>query len=382
MIQPRLAVALISALAIVSSIGSPTNAQGRGRAYGGVRLSGTYELDRARSDNAQQVARRVTSGLPASQRDRVYQNVVSRLEAPELLSLDIHGRTVTMMSTNAQQLTFEADGRTRTEVGPGGRQVTTRTDLRGAVVTISMVGSRGNEYTATFEPSEYGLRVTRRLDNGYNRTPVLIVSEYRKIGDARWNLTSDARGGIWANAPRGRRTSLFMPAGTVLTTQLDRAINTNTIRNGDRISLTVTEPARYRGTVIEGVVGREPGGDDDNILVDFDLIRLTDGRTGGFEGVIESVRLPDGKVIRVDQSGAVRGDDAGHSNSVRSGAIGAGVGAIIGAIIGGTKGAVVGGVAGGAGGIILDRTGNTRTLPAGTTMTVSAVSSGSAVTRR
>ena len=55
---------------------------------------------------------------------------------------------------------------------------------------------------------------------------------------------------------------------------------------------------------------------------------------------------------------------------------------ILGAIIGGKKGAVVGGVAGAGGGILIDRTGNNRTLPAGTMMTISAVSAGSAVTRR
>jgi hypothetical protein len=91
--------------------------------------------------------------------------------------------------------------------------------------------------------------------------------------------------------------------------------------------------------------------------------------------------MPDGTVIRVE-SGAVRGDDAGGNNSVKSGAIGAGVGAILGAIIGGKKGAVVGGVAGAGGGIILDRTGNNRTLPAGTILTVSAISAGGTVTRR
>lgn len=382
MIQPRVTVALMTALAIALPFSNSLEAQGRGRAYGqSLRLSGTYELDRSRSDNAQQVARRATAGLPANQRDRVFQNVVNRLEAPDRLSLDIRGNTVTMMSSNAPQITFEADGRSRSEVGPNGRRVTTRTEMRGGVVTISMVGARGNEYTATFDPHENGLRVTRRLDNGYNRDPVVVVSEYRRVGEARWNLASESGTGIWANTPRDRRSTL-LPSGTVLTTQLDRAINTNKVRDGDRISLTVVDPARYRGTVIEGVVGRRPDADQDNLYVDFDVVRMADGRTGDFQGVIETVRMPDGKVIRVDQSGAVRGDDAGSNNSVKSGAIGAGVGAILGAILGGTKGAVVGGVAGGAGGIILDRTGNDRTLPAGTTVTVSTVAAGNAVTRR
>lgn len=152
MIQPRVSVALLTLLAIALSTTNSIEAQGRGRgrAYGqAMRLSGTYELDRSRSDNAKQVAQRAAAGLPATQRDRVYQNVVQRLEAPEQLSLEITNRTVTMMSTNAERITFEADGNVRTETGPDGRQVATRADIRQGVVTISMMGARGSEYTAT-----------------------------------------------------------------------------------------------------------------------------------------------------------------------------------------------------------------------------------------
>jgi hypothetical protein len=388
MIQPRVSVALLATLAIaLPSINNSIEAQGRGRAYGAgqaMRLSGTYQLDKARSDNAVDVANRAAAGLPTATRNRVYRNVVARLEAPEQLSLDISNRTVTMMSNNAPRISFEADGRVRTETGPDGQQVATRADIRRGVVTISMLGSRGSEYTAIFEPSDNnGLRVTRRLDNGVNRDPVIVVSEYRRVADARWNLpnAADPGTGIWGNTARQPRNAIFITSGTTLTTQLDRSINTNTIRNGDRISMTVVEPVMHRGTVIEGVVGRTVSGDQDNILVDFDVVRMPDGRTGEFDGVIQTVRMPDGKVIRVE-GGAVRGDDAGSNNSVKSGAIGAGVGAILGAIIGGKKGAVVGGVAGAGGGIIMDRTGNNRTLPAGTVMTVSAISAGSMVTRR
>jgi hypothetical protein len=400
MIQPRVSVALLTTLAIALPSTNSMEAQGRGRgqeqgrayAYGqAMRLSGTYQLDRTRSDNAQQVAQRAAAGFPTAQRDRVFQNVVNRLQAPEQLSLQVTNRTVTMMSTNADRITFEADGNVRTETGPDGRQVATRADIRRGVITISMMGSRGSEYTATFEPiNNDGLVVTRRLDNGINRDPVIVVSEYRRVSDARWNLATTnptsssggyTSGGVWSNTERARRNTVFITSGTTLTTQLDRAMNTNTVRNGDRISLTVVEPVMYRGTVIEGVVGRAASGDQDNILVDFDVVRMPDGRTGEFDGVIQTIRMPDGKVIRVE-AGAVRGDDAGHTNSVKSGAIGAGVGAILGAIIGGKKGAVVGGVAGAGGGIILDKTGNNRTLPAGTTFTVSAIAAGSTVTRR
>ena len=388
MIQVRVSIALAATLAIALPAATSLEAQGRGNAYGMARrLSGTYQLDRNRSDNAQQVAQRATSGLPAYQRDRVYQSVLNRLDAPEQLSLDVTNRTVTMMSTNAPRITFEADGNVRTETGPDGRQVATRADVRRGVVTISMMGSRGSEYTATFEPiADNTLRVTRRLDNGYNREPVIVVSEYRRVSEPQWNLAvvpTDpyTTPGFPANSARSRRGAALITSGTLLTTQLDRSINTNTIRNGDRISMTVSEPVEYRGAVIEGMIGRKASGDQDNILVDFDTLRMPNGRTGEFEGAIESVRLPDGKVIRVE-SGAVRGDDAGSNNSVKSGAIGAGVGAILGAIIGGKKGAVIGGVAGAGGGILIDRTGNNRTLPAGTTLTISAISAGAVASRR
>lgn len=391
MTQPRVTVALITALAIVPSMNTTLQAQARGGYGYSYHLSGTYELDRSRSDNAEQIARRSTSGLPPGQRDRVYSNVANRVIPPDMISLEVTNRTVTMMSPNAPRLTFEADGRSRTEVGPNGRNVTSRADFRRGVITISMTGDRGSSYTAVFEPNDDGMRVTRRIDNGYNSTPVVVVSQYRRVGDARWNMGNsnvnndyDRNRGtdVWRGTGRNRRDAGFMPSGTTLTTELDRSLNTNSIRNGDRISMTVVAPDVYRGTVIEGVVGRTQGSDQDNILVDFESIRMADGRSGDFEGVIESIRMPNGREIRVDQSGAVKGDDAGKSNDVKSGAIGAGVGAILGAIIGGTKGAVVGGVAGGAGGIILDRADNNRTLPAGTRFTVSAVSSGNAITKR
>ena len=95
------------------------------------------------------------------------------------------------MSTNAPRITFEADGNVRTETGPDGRQVATRADVQRGVVTISMMGSRGSEYTATFESiANNTLRVTRRLDNGYNREPVIVVSEYRRVSDPQMEPAS------------------------------------------------------------------------------------------------------------------------------------------------------------------------------------------------
>ena len=55
------------------------------------RLSGTYELDRGRSDNVQRIATQSARTLPQGQRQRVEQNLLNRLNPPEVIALDRNG---------------------------------------------------------------------------------------------------------------------------------------------------------------------------------------------------------------------------------------------------------------------------------------------------
>src|SRR4029078_9480234 len=77
------------------------------------------------------------------------------------------------------------------------------------------------------------------------------------------------------------------------------------------------------------------------MTLDFDTIRLRDGRSYRFAGILESVRTPNGDVVRIDNEGAVRASDQTKTTVTRT-AIGTAVGAIIGAIAGGGKGAAIG----------------------------------------
>src|ERR1041385_7771043 len=79
--------------------GYPTNTGGynndrryeRG-AYG--RLTGTYRLDASMSDSANAVAARAVRALPYSERQRVREQVMHRLEAPHKLANERHGNHV------------------------------------------------------------------------------------------------------------------------------------------------------------------------------------------------------------------------------------------------------------------------------------------------
>jgi uncharacterized protein YcfJ len=106
----------------------------------------------------------------------------------------------------------------------------------------------------------------------------------------------------------------------------------------------------------------------------FASIRLRNGRTYPFTGVIESVRTPDGETISVDNSGTVE-DASQTGKTVERGAIGAALGAIIGAIAGGGKGAVVGGVIGaGAGaGTVIAQGRDQIDLARGTEFTITSI---------
>ena len=81
----------------------------------------------------------------------------------------------------------------------------------------------------------------------------------------------------------------------------------------------------------------------------FDSIRMQNGQTHAFDGVVEGVRTAAGKNVQVDNEGGARDSNQTQTTVLRT-AIGGGVGAIIGAIVGGGKGAAIGaGIGAGAG---------------------------------
>jgi uncharacterized protein YcfJ len=107
------------------------------------------------------------------------------------------------------------------------------------------------------------------------------------------------------------------------------------------------------------------------MTMDFDTIRLRNGQSYRFAGLLETVRTANGDVVKVDNEGAVRDSDQTKTTVQRT-AIGTAVGAIIGAIAGGGKGAAIGAVIGagaGAGSVYIQGR-NDLDLSAGTELTV------------
>src|SRR4029079_7761073 len=171
--------------------------------------------------------------------------------------------------------------------------------------------------------------------------------------------------------------TFVIPNGTELVAVLNNDLSTQTAREGDRFTMTVRSPGQFEGATIEGQVTNVSRGARISVrsemTMDFDTIRLRDGRSYRFAGILETVRMPNGDVVRVDNEGAVRDSDQTNKTVTRT-AIGTAVGAIIGAIAGGGKGAAIGAIVGagaGAGSVYVQGR-NDLDLTAGTEVTVRA----------
>ena len=342
-------------------------------------LTGTFRLNSSRGDDARQAVDAATRNLSLAERQRVYDALLRRLDPPNMLALERRGTQVTIASTRAPQINFTADGREQVETTRNGRQVKVRAAFQGDALTISRTGERANDFSVTFDPIENGqqLLVTRTLYTDRVNQPVTVRTYYDRTADvAQLNLYDTNR----EDSPVGSGEvagNFIIPDGTQLVAVLNSDLSTQNVNQGDRFTMTVRSPGQYEGATIEGYVasversGRVTG--RSQMTLDFDNIRMRDGRTYRFAGILDTVRTPEGDVVQIDNEGAVR--DSNQTNkTVQRTAIGTAVGAIIGAIAGGGKGAAIGAVIGagaGAGSVYVQGR-DDLSLPSGTEVTVRA----------
>lgn len=350
-----------------------------GNYNGGSRrdLTGTFQLNSSRGDDVRRAIDDATRNLSQAERQRVYDSLLRRFESPQMLAIDRRGNSVTIASTRAPQINFVADGREQIENTPSGRSVRVRANFSGDALTITRTGERSNDFTVTFDPSGDGrqLLVTRTLYSDRITQPVTVRTYYDRTSDvAQLNIYDTNREGNTGGPGDVATGSFIIPNGTELVGVLNNDLSTQNVHEGDRFTMTVRS-GQYDGATIEGSVvsinrsGRVSGRSE--MTLDFDTIRLRDGRSYRFAGILESVRTPNGDVVRVDNEGAVRDSDQTNKTVQRT-AIGTAVGAIIGAIAGGGKGAAIGAIVGagaGAGSVYVQGR-NDLDLNAGTELTV------------
>ena len=77
-------------------------------------------------------------------------------------------------SSSAPQVSFDADGRSRSETNANGRTIQTTASLNGSALTIRTQGDRASDFQVTFRPVDNGrgLQVTRRFFSDRINQPI------------------------------------------------------------------------------------------------------------------------------------------------------------------------------------------------------------------
>jgi hypothetical protein len=272
-----------------------------------------------------------------------------------MLAIDKTGNEIRLASSRSPEVTLDANGREYLEPYPGGRTSHVRATLTGNRLTVVSNGNQPNDFTATFEPLDNGQRmlVTREMYAERLNHSVRVRSYYdRTSAVAQFNIFTGPASGDQA------RGNFIVPDGTMIVASLNNSLSTKTAVDGDRFTMTVREPAGYRNATVEGHItnvdrsGRFAG--RASMTFNFDRIRLRNGQTYPFAGIVENLQASNGEDIRVDNEGAIAEQDSQSKTTLERSAIGGAVGALIGAIAGGGKGAAIGaaiGVGTGAGSV-------------------------------
>lgn len=362
-------------------------------------LTGTYRLNVSQSDDVNAIidqSLRTNTNVSLNrgrnpqinQSNRMRDSLRARFEVPNDLAIERSGNSVIMASSVAPQTTIQTGS--TTERLSNGRSMTNTVALSGDRLTINSEGDRDNDFYITFEPYNNGrnLKVTRRLNLERQNETITVVSVYDKVANtANWNIHQNNNYGNNNNNryPNnnnnryGNNDRFHIQNGTQLTATLNTDLSTRNVAEGQRFSMTVTSPSMYNGAIIEGTVskanrsGRVSGNAE--LGLEFDTIRLRNGSTYRFEGLIDRVTTTDGKTIQIDNENAVKSGSQTTDTVVRSG-VGAAIGAIIGGIAGGGKGAAIGAAigAGAGGGSVLVQGRDDIELRNGTTFNITSSS--------
>jgi hypothetical protein len=154
-------------------------------------LTGLYRIDLASSDKLYSVVADVSSNLPYREQHRFFIDLAVRLTPPDQFSIEQSGRTISIASSRAPRISFEADGIVHAVQAADGHRVFTRAMLSRNQLVVSTDGSSDDKFSVSFEPIDGGqrLRVVRRIYAKELNEPVIIQSIYDKVSEvAHWGI--------------------------------------------------------------------------------------------------------------------------------------------------------------------------------------------------
>jgi ketosteroid isomerase-like protein len=154
-------------------------------------LTGLYRIDVASSDTLYSVVADVSSNLPFREQQRFFIDLAVRLTPPDQFSIEQRGRHISIASSRAPRINFEADGVEYTEKAADGHRLYTRAAISNGQLVVKTNGNGDDKFSVSFEPLDNGqrLRVVRRIYAKELNEPVVIQSIYNKVSEvAHWGI--------------------------------------------------------------------------------------------------------------------------------------------------------------------------------------------------
>jgi hypothetical protein len=167
-------------------------------------LTGLYRINVASSDKLYSVVADASTNLPYREQHRFFIDLAVRLTPPDQFSIEQKGRTVSIASSRAPRINFEADGVVHAVRAADGHRVFTHALLNRNQLVVSTDGSSDDKFSVSFEPIDNGqrLRVIRRIYAKELNEPVIIQSIYDKVSEvAHWGIYGEPE-----IAPPGEQT--------------------------------------------------------------------------------------------------------------------------------------------------------------------------------
>jgi ketosteroid isomerase-like protein len=159
-------------------------------------LTGVYRINVDDSDKLYSVIEGASSNVPYGEQQQFFMDLAVRLTPPDLLAIECRGNRVTLGSSRASRVEFQADGITRNTRTADGKAVRSRIGLERGSLVFNSSGESSDNLSFTFTPVENGqrLRVTRRIAAKELVEPVIIQTIYNKIADvARWDIYGETQ---------------------------------------------------------------------------------------------------------------------------------------------------------------------------------------------
>jgi len=166
-------------------------------------LDGVYRIDIPASDKLYSVVAGASSNVPFGEQQRFFLDLAVRLTPPDLLAIEQKGTQISLGSSRAPRMRFDADGIARNTRAADGHVIRVRLSVANNRIVFASSGRTEDNFTVIFESFGNGkqLRVVRRIEAEALDQPLVIQTVYNKISDvARWELYGEARAGTSAVA--------------------------------------------------------------------------------------------------------------------------------------------------------------------------------------